>query len=79
MPSLGKQVAMNRTSRQKPKRRRAKVRRRSVATSGSQNAASVANLSPRRRGLRQILADLRQELTRAVITTQVRRRLGHLP
>jgi hypothetical protein len=35
---------MNRTSRQKPKRRRAKLSRRSVATSASQNGASVASL-----------------------------------
>ena len=48
---------MNRTSRQKPKQRRAKLPRRSVATSASENAASVASLKKKNALLTRKLND----------------------
>ncbi len=54
---------MNRTSRQKPKRRRAKLPRRSVATSASENAASVASLKKKNALLTSRLNDALEQQT----------------
>jgi GAF domain-containing protein len=73
---------MNRTSRQKPKRRRAKLPRRSVATSASENAASVASFKKKNalltRKLNDALAqqtatsrELSESLERETATSQV--------
>jgi hypothetical protein len=72
---------MNRTSRQKPKRRRAKLPRRSVATSASENAASVASLKKKKalltRKLNEVVAkhtatsrELSESLEREKVTSR---------